>query len=79
MWLCDKTEVGFAFGYAKGPVYIILAISPIMEKGFVDYAFKVAPLRLRICRGRLLESMGSLTMPKFRTKTDGIDMWAESY
>jgi len=80
MWLCDKTEVGFTFGYAKAPTYIILAVSPTMEKGFVDYAFMTARLKLKIrSRGRLLESYGSLTMPKYRTKTDGIDMWAEPY
>ena len=44
MWLNDETEEGFAFGYAKGPVYILLAISPTIEKGFVDYQFKVTKL-----------------------------------
>ena len=44
MWLCDETEKGLAFGYAKDPSYIILAISPTIEKGFVDYQFKVTKL-----------------------------------
>ena len=49
MWLRDKTETGIAFGYAKEPAYIILAVSPKMENGFVDYQFKVSKIRWFFC------------------------------
>jgi hypothetical protein len=46
MWLCDKTEIGMSLAYAKKPNYVILAISPTMRKGWVDYKFKAEPLPL---------------------------------
>ena len=46
MWLCDKTEIGMSLAYAKKPNYVILAISPTMRKGWVDYKFKAEPLLL---------------------------------
>jgi len=46
MWLCDKTEIGMSLAYTKKPNYVILAISPTMRKGWVDYKFKAEPLPL---------------------------------
>jgi hypothetical protein len=40
MWLCDKTEIGMSLAYAKKPNYVILAISPTMRKGWVDYKLR---------------------------------------
>jgi len=52
MYLNDKTETGLTLAYARKPSYVILTVSPTMEKGFVDYGFAAMklPIRwLRIC------------------------------
>lgn len=47
MQLDDETEEGSAFAFAKKPSYAILAVSPVMEKGFVDYNFSATKIRGR--------------------------------
>ncbi len=53
MWLKDETETGLAAAFAKGPIYVILVVSPIQHQGFVDYSFKATTLKIPICMGRM--------------------------
>jgi len=47
MYLNDKTETGLTLAYARKPSYVILTVSPTMEKGFVDYGFAAMKLPIR--------------------------------
>ena len=78
MWLSDKTEVGTTFGLEK-PSYTILIVSSKSQQGFVDYAFKATPLKIPKCRGRMVESVGTLSMPIWKTETDGEYSWVKGY
>jgi hypothetical protein len=78
MWLSDKTEVGTTFGLEK-PSYTILIVSSKSQHGFVDYAFKATPLKIPKCRGRMVESVGTLSMPIWKTETDGEYSWVKGY
>jgi hypothetical protein len=79
MWLCDKTETGITLALTQKPNYVILVVSPITQKGIVDYAFNATPLKMRMTCGRIVESAGSLTMPIWKTHTDGESIWVEGY
>jgi len=78
MYVKDETETGFALAYTDS-IHVILVVSPIQHQGFVDYAFKATPLTIPKCRGRMVESHGTLTMPIWKTKTDGEYLWVEGY
>ena len=56
MRLCDKTETGLELALTKKPNYVILAISPTMRKGWVDYKFKATPLPMP----RIFNKLGCL-------------------
>ena len=78
MWLCDKTHEGVALGVTK-PSYTILIVSSTSEEGFVDYTFKATKLTIPRCGGRMIMSIGTLTMPRWKTETDGHFTWIEGY
>ena len=78
MWLNDKTERGSMLAYTNS-IDAIMVVSPTMQEGFVDYAFKVTPLKIPKCRGRMVESPGTSTMPVWKTETDGEYLWAKGY
>ena len=78
MWLCDETNQGLALGVKK-PSYTILIVSSTSEEGFVDYAFEATPLRIPRCHGRMIKSYGTLTMPGWKTESDGLFTWVEGY
>jgi len=78
MYLKDETETGFALAFTDS-IHVILVVSPIQHQGFVDYAFKATPLKIPKCRGRMVESVGTLSMPIWKTETDGEYLWAKGY
>jgi hypothetical protein len=40
MWLKEGTNKGMSIGFAKKPSYIVLVVTPIMQKGQADYKFQ---------------------------------------
>jgi len=78
MWLNDKTERGSMLAYTNS-IDAIMVVSPTMQEGFVDYTFKATPLTIPKCRGRMVESVGTLSMPIWKTETDGEYLWAKGY
>jgi hypothetical protein len=55
MWLKDTTETGISVGYAQKPNYAILVVTPITQKGLVDYEFQATTLKLPKCKGRMFD------------------------
>jgi immune inhibitor A len=41
MWLTEDTNKGMGVGFAKKPSYVVLVVTPIMQKGMADYQFQV--------------------------------------
>jgi hypothetical protein len=54
MWLCKKNQKGSSVGFANSPNYVMLVVSSVTRKGFVDYTFKASSPLFRGCGGGYL-------------------------
>jgi len=61
------------------PNYVILVVSSVTRKGFVDYTFWAKSTPIGRGGGRMVLSEGSQTMPIWVSRTDGSNVWVEGH